>query len=432
MSRMLITDGRVIDPASGLDKVCDVAIEGGVIAAIGPGLSRSPADRVINAGGHLVTPGLIDPHVHLREPGQEHKETIASGTHAGVVGGFTTLCCMPNTSPALDTPEQVQFVAARAQQTGHCRVFVVGACTRGRRGEEIAEIELLRRAGAVGFSDDGDCIASAGMMARVLTSVKAAGCAMMQHAQEPSLTRGSSMHAGVISTRLGLTGWPRVAEELIVERDISLNRAIGCRYHVQHISSGRTVELIHRARADCQPVTGEASPHHLLLTHEACDNYNTAAKMNPPLREASDIQALRQGVADGSITILGTDHAPHSADEKSLPFEDAPFGIVGLETALPLYVEALVSSGAIEWPRLIALLTIEPARLCNLDALGLGILKVGSPADVTIIDPEASWTIRAADLVSRSRNTPFDGRPAKGRAVMSIVAGQIRFELQPR
>jgi dihydroorotase len=432
MSRTLIVNGRVIDPASGLDKVRDVAVDGGVVAAIGPGLARSPADRVIDAEGLIVAPGLIDPHVHLREPGQEHKETIRTGTHAAVVGGFTTLCCMPNTSPAIDTPEQVQFVAARAAQTGHCRVFAVGACTRGRKGEEIAEIELMRRAGAVGFSDDGDCIASAGMMARVLTSVKASGCVMMQHAQEPSLTRGASMHAGAVSARLGLTGWPRIAEETIVERDITLDRGIGCRYHVQHISSGRTVELIRRARAEGLPVSGEASPHHLLLTHEACDGYNTLAKMNPPLRETTDIRALREGVADGTITILATDHAPHSADEKSLPFEDAPFGIVGLETALTLYAEALVHTGAIGWPRLIELLTLEPARLCNLDQAGLGALKVGCSADVTVIDPEARWTIRAAELVSLSRNTPFDGRPARGRAVLTMVGGQIRHELPGR
>lgn len=428
MSRTLIVGGRVIDPASGLDKVCDVAIDQGLVAAVGPGLARSPADRVIDASGRLVTPGLIDPHVHLREPGQEHKETIATGSHAAVVGGFTTLCCMPNTSPAIDTPEQVQFVAARAQQTAKCRVFAVGACTRGRKGDEIAEIDLMRRAGAVGFSDDGDCIESAGMMARILTAVKATGCAMMQHAQEPSLTRGASMHAGTVSARLGLTGWPRIAEETIVERDITLDRGIGCRYHVQHISSGRTVELIRRARAEGIPVSGETSPHHLLLTHEACDGYNTLAKMNPPLREASDIKALREGVADGTITVLATDHAPHSADEKSLPFEDAPFGIVGLETALALYAEALVHSGAIEWPRLIALLTIEPAKLCNLDAGGLGTLKVGCPADVTVIDPEARWTVRAADLVSRSRNTPFEGRSVRGRAVLTMVGGVVRHE----
>ncbi|QYU68079.1 amidohydrolase family protein [Leptolyngbya sp. 15MV] len=242
--RVLIVQGRVIDPASGLDAQADVAIESGRIAAIGPGLSRTAADLILDARDRLVTPGLIDPHVHLREPGQEHKETIASGSASGVAGGFTTLCCMPNTTPALDSPEMVRFVEARAAATAPGRVFTVAAATKGRRGEELAEIALMAAAGAVGFSDDGDCIASAGMMAMVLRAVRQTGRAFMQHCQEPTLTRGASMHAGEIAVRLGLTGWPRVAEEIIVERDIRLNRDIGCRYHVQHLSSGGSVELV--------------------------------------------------------------------------------------------------------------------------------------------------------------------------------------------
>lgn len=432
MPTLLITGGRVIDPASGTDMSADVAISDGVVAGIGRDLPRSGADEVINAEGCLVTPGLIDPHVHLREPGQEHKETLASGSAAAVWGGFTTVCCMPNTTPALDTPELVRAVDQRAQETAVCRIFTVAAATRGRKGEELAEIELLARAGAVGYSDDGDCIASAGMMARVLAAVRPTGLAFMQHCQEPTMTRGASMHAGEIAVRLGLTGWPRAAEELIVERDIRLNLAIGCRYHVQHISSDESVELVRRARAEGQPVSAEASPHHLLLTHEACDGYNTAAKMNPPLREERDVQALREGVADGTITVLATDHAPHAAHEKALPFEEAPFGIIGLQTALPLYAEALVATGLISWPRLIALMTIEPARLCGLDARGLGALRVGGPADVTVIDPDLPWTIQADQLPGRSHNTPFAGRSVRGRAVATVVAGQVRWRLPGR
>jgi dihydroorotase len=228
--------------------------------------------------------------------------------------------------------------------------------------------------------------------------------------------------------RLGLTGWPRVAEEVIIERDIRLNRGIGCRYHVQHISSGESVEIVRRARAEGQPVTAEAAPHHLLLTHEACDGYDTAAKMNPPLRERKDVEAIRAGVADGTITVLATDHAPHAAHEKALPFEEAPFGIIGLQTALPLYAEALVATGLIGWPRLVALMTIEPARLCGLDRMGLGKLAVGGPGDVTVIDPDAEWTIRAAELPGLSKNTPFDGRRVRGRAVATIVSGVLRHE----
>jgi dihydroorotase len=434
MPTLLITGGRVIDPASGQDAIADVAVADGKIAAIGVKLPRSPADRVINAEGRLVTPGLIDPHVHLREPGQEHKETLATGGAAAIAGGFSTVCCMPNTSPALDSPEMVTFIGARAAQTAPCRIFAVGAATKGRRGEELAEISLMARAGAVGFSDDGDGIASAGVMARVLAAVQTTGRAFMQHCQEPTLTRGASMHAGDISTRLGLTGWPRVAEELMIERDIRLNRGIaggGCRYHVQHISSAGSVELIRRARAEGRPVTAEAAPHHLLLTHEACawpdgHSYNTLAKMNPPLREQSDVDAVVKGVADGTITVLATDHAPHTADEKSLPFEEAPFGIVGLETAFALYARALVDSGAIGWPRLIALMTIEPARLCGLDVLGLGQLKVSGPADITIIDPEREWTIQAAAFKSRSRNMPFEGWKVKGKAECVVVGGELK------
>lgn len=415
----------MIDPASGLDMVADVAIADGVIAAIGQKLATSPAGRVVEAEGCLVTPGLIDPHVHLREPGHEYKETIASGSAAAAGGGFTTVCCMPNTSPCLDTPELVRFVLDRSAHAAACRVFPVAAATKGRHGEELAEIDLLDAAGAVAFSDDGDCVPTPGMMQRVLFAVARTGKVFMQHCQEPTLTRGSAMHGGEVSVRLGLTGWPRIAEELIIERDVMLNRSAGCRYHVQHLSSGGSVEIVRRARAQGQAVTAEASPHHLLLTHAACEGYNTQGKVNPPLREEGDIEAIRAGVADGTITVLATDHAPHSRDEKALPFEEAPMGMIGLQTALPLYREALIDSGAIGWPRLIALLTIEPARLCGLDAMGLGVLKVGGPADVTVIDPDAAWTIEPEGLAGKSKNTPFGGRAVRGRARATIVGGRL-------
>jgi dihydroorotase len=434
MPSLLIVGGRVIDPASGMDQPADVAIADGKVAAIDPKrkLTRSPADEVIDAAGCLVTPGLIDPHVHLREPGGEQKETLESGAQAGVAGGFTTLCCMPNTNPALDTPELMKFILGRARETAACRIFPIAAATKGRKGEELTEIALLARAGAVGYSDDGDCVAAAGVMAKVLSAVATTGLAFMRHCQDPTLTRGAVMHSGEVATRLGLFGWPRVAEEVIIERDIRLAKACGggCRYHVQHISSAASVELVRRAReSGATNVTAEVTPHHLLLTHHACDGYNTAAKVNPPVREQRDIDALRRGVADGTITVLGTDHAPHTPDEKALPFEEAPFGLVGLETALPLYAEALVRSNAIDWPRLIALMTIEPARLCNLTALGLGVLKVSGPADVTIIDPERPWTITAGDLKGKSRNTPFLGRAVRGRTIATIVDGDVRFRL---
>lgn len=426
---LLIAGGRILDPVSGADRLADVAIAQGQIAEIGPNLPRGPAARVIDAAGCLVTPGLIDPHVHLREPGHEYKETILSGSRAAVTGGFTAVCCMPNTSPPIDSPEVIRFVLDRAA-TALCRVFPIAAATKGRRGVELGEVPLCARAGAVGFSDDGDAVPTAGLMARVLGAVAATGMAFMQHCQDPTLTVGASMHAGEVSTRLGLTGWPRAAEEIIIERDLRLNRSAQCRYHVQHLSSAGSVEIVRRARAEGQPVTAEASPHHLLLTHEAVDrggSPDTMAKVNPPLRERSDIEAIRAGVAEGVITVLATDHAPHAPHEKSLPFEEAPMGMVGLESALALYIKALIEPGVIGWMRLIEMMTVEPARLCGLS--GLGSLRTGGPADVTIIDPHRPWTIRAADLAGPSRNTPFDGWDVRGRTVSTIVGGEVRFEL---
>jgi dihydroorotase len=433
MATLLIAGGRVLDPASGMDTEADVAIADGQIVDIAPDLRRNGASEVIDAEGCLVTPGLIDPHVHLREPGQEHKETIATGSAAAVAGGFTSVCCMPNTDPALDNAALVRFVYDRAvEPTDHggagglCRVFPVGCVSKDRQGEHLAEIALMARAGAVAFSDDGDVVADAGLMSKALAAVRNTGRCLMQHCQDPTMTRKSVMHAGDVALRLGLAGWPREAEETIIERDVRLNRAIGCRYHVQHISSAGSVEIVRRAQSDGQPVTAEASPHHLMLTHEACKGFRTSAKMNPPLREQADVDAVRQGVADGTIGILATDHAPHAPEEKARPFEDAPFGIIGLETALALYAAALVEAGLIDWSRLIELLTIAPARLCGLDAFGLGRLQAGGPADVTVIDPDSGWTIGEADLAGKSRNTPFIGTRVRARAVATIVAGRVR------
>lgn len=431
MATTHITGGRVIDPASGLDDVLDVLIEGGRIRQIGKNLNpQHPDARVIDASGLIVSPGLIDPHVHLREPGQEHKETILSGSLAAVSGGFTTVCCMPNTQPTLDSPEIVRFIFEQAR-AAHCRVYPVAAGTIGRQGERMTEIRLLAQAGAVGISDDGDVIASAGMMKSVLTATHAAGLCFMQHCQEPTLTKNAAMHAGGVSTRLGLTGWPRVAEEIIIERDVRLVRETGCRYHVQHLSCAGSVDIVRIARENDLPVTAEASPHHLLLTDEACLGYDTNAKMNPPLREKSDVEALRKGVADGVITILATDHAPHTPDEKALPFGDAPFGIIGLETALAGYAQALIEPGHLDWPAMLEKMTINPARLCNLDRDhlgddGLGEIREGGPADLTLIDPDHEWTVEDRDLEGMSRNTPFLGRTFGVRSVLTIVAGEVR------
>ena len=426
MPTTLLRGGRVICAASDLDATADVLLADGRIAAVSrrPGELAPAGAAVVDCDGHLVVPGLVDPHVHLREPGGEHKETIATGAGAAVAGGFTSVCCMPNTSPCLDSAPLVEFVRMRAREAGLARVFVAAAATIGRKGEALAPMAAMRQAGAVAFTDDGDGIASAQMMLRVLQMAKAVGCPFMQHCQEATLTQGAAMNAGPLQARLGLGGWPSVAEELMLERDVALNRTVGARYHAQHLSTAGSAEIVRRARAAGQPVSGEASPHHLLLTDGACDGYDTMAKMNPPLRTAADVQALRAAVADGTIDVLATDHAPHSDAEKAQDFAAAPFGIIGLEHALPLYREALVDSGAIGWPRLVELLTLQPAKLLGLDAMGIGTLRVGSSADVTVIDPDAAWTVDPGAGASRSRNTPFAGRKLRGRATGVWVDGR--------
>ena len=431
MQPVLIQGGRVVDPASEFDQTADVLLADGVVAKIEPRPGRLdvPADcRRLDAEGCLVTPGLIDIHVHFREPsGGQHEETIATGSAAAINGGFTTVCCMPNTTPPLDEPETIVFVRGTAAAAGGAWTLPVGCGTMGPNGTEPADLEALARAGAIAFSDDGDCIADGEVMARVLRAARAADRCFMQHCQDPAMTRGASMNAGSLAEELGLIGWPALAEESIIERDVQLNGDIGCRYHAQHVSSGGSAAIIRSARAAGRPVTGEASPHHLLLTEEACRRHGTNAKMNPPLRTSRDIAQLKEAVADGTITILATDHAPHPASRKATNFAAAAFGIVGVDCALPLYAEALIEDGVIDWPALLAMMTINPARLLGLDRVWLGALIVGGPAEVTVIDPALSWTIDAADFASTGRNCPFHGRSVRGRAIATIVGGEIKL-----
>lgn len=434
--RLIIKNGRLIDPAAGIDEITDLVLEDGKVVHVG-NLSESDAPsagdgaEVIDATGLIVSPGLIDPHVHFREPGGEPKETIATGAAAAINGGFTTVCVMPNTTPTLDDDAAVEFVHRQAEKADACNVFVVGAATKGREGKELAEIGLMAKAGAVAFSDDGCAVASAAVMAKALSYVAMTGKVFMQHCEDPALG-GGAMNAGTLATQLGLPGWPAVAEELTLQRDVQLVAAGGytCRYHAQHMTTAGGVEILRRARKDAEAagfenvITGEASPHHLLLTEDACQGYDTNAKMNPPLRRQADVDALRQGVADGTITILATDHAPHTAEEKALEFAAAPYGIVGLDCALPLYIKALITPGLIDWPQLIERLTINPAKLCGLESKGT--LAIGSDADVTLIDPEVEWTLDIKDFASKGRNCPFDGWAVKGRATTTIVAGTIK------
>ncbi len=430
---LLLRGGRIVDPARGVDATGDLLSVGGRIERVSPGrrIDDVPADCVvIECDGRIVAPGLVDPHVHLREPGGEAKETIESGTQAAAAGGFTTVCCMPNTTPCIDTPTVVRYVE-RAARGVDARVFVVAAATVGRKGEQLAPMASMAAAGAVAFSDDGDGIANPAMMRRVLEVCASLGKPFMQHCQDAQLSEGGVMNEGAVATRLGLLPWPREAEEIMLERDLRLDRRIGARYHAQHLSSGESAAILRRARAEGIPASGEVSPHHLLLTDDACLGYDTMAKMNPPLRGARDIAMLKEAVADGTIDVLATDHAPHTAAEKARDFASAPFGIIGLESALPLYAKALVEDGVIGWPRLVELLTLAPARLCGLSdgTSGIGTLAPEGASDISVIDPSLEWTIDASAFRSRSRNCPFDGWRVRGRAVLTILGGRIVHEV---
>ncbi|MDB5289934.1 MAG: dihydroorotase, multifunctional complex type [Phycisphaerales bacterium] len=424
MPSILIKNGTILDPSRVFELRADVLIRDGKIAAVGTNLGD--ADQVIDATGKYVTPGLIDIHVHFREPGDEEEETVASGAATAVAGGFTTVCCMPNTKPALDNEGQIELIIRQAQRANLANVLPIGAITKGREGKELAEIGSMLQRGAIAFSDDGVGVADASVMRKALQYCKMFDTVIMQHCEEPTLS-GGAMHAGVVSAGLGVPGIPAEAEQLMIARDVLLDRTIGCRYHVQHISTAGSVELIRRAKHDGLPVTAEVAPHHLLLTDEMCRTFDTNYKMNPPLRTAADVKACIAGVKDGTIDILATDHAPHLAEEKELEFVYAPFGIIGLECALPLYVKALVEPGHITWMQLIGMMTAKPADIVKLDK---GTLQEGKDADVTIIDPHHKWTIDCAKFHSKSRNCPFTGWEVGCRAVMTIVGGEVKWSLE--
>ncbi len=420
---ILIRGGRVIDPAQEIDEVTNVAIKDGRIAAVGDKAPKS-ADEIIDAGGKIVAPGLIDMHVHLREPGHEETETIQTGTAAAAAGGFTAVACMPNTDPPLDNDSAIEFVVRQAGQFASTRVYPIGALTEGRQGKHLAEIGLMVRAGAVAFSDDGDGIADASVCLRAMRYVSMFDRLFIQHCEEPTLSGSGCMNAGNEATRLGLPGLPANAEVVMAGRDITLAAQAGIRYHVAHVSTAATVELVRRAKAAKQSVSTEVCPHHLLLNDGCCGTYDTNYKMKPPLRGQADVDACIEGVRDGTIDCLVTDHAPHGRESKEHEFQYAPFGIIGLETSLPLFIKALIDPNVITWPRLIAAMSTNPARLIGVTG---GNLCVGQPADITLIDPEAEWTIDAERMRSKSRNTPFNGWQVRGRAVGTLLGGKWSF-----
>jgi len=417
----------LIDPANGVDRQADVLIADGTVAQIGE--VSEPAQTVIDATDRLVVPGLIDLHVHFREPGDEEEETIASGSAAALAGGFTSVVCMPNTKPAIDEATRVEYVHRMGRQSRKTFIYVMGALTRNREGKELAEMGLMAAAGAVGFTDDGVGVQNAAVMLRALKYAKMLDALVAQHCQDDSLARGGVMNAGYNATILGLPGIDPLAEELMLWRDLQLVRKTGTRYHAQHISTAGSVQIIRQAKADGLPVTCEVAPHHLLLTDNAIAEYDTNFKVNPPLRTNRDIEALKEAIAEGLVDALATDHAPHLKSEKELEFLAAPFGIASLECALGLYVKALVEPGVIGWPELIGMLTYRPARVLRVPR---GTLGVGDRADVTIIDPGVEYVIDAERFLSKSRNCPYNGWLARGRVEKTIVAGELRYEAPGR
>jgi len=429
---LILAGGKVIDPASGLSKIGDIYIKGKKIAKIeaknlldSKRSKKSKDDRIIDASGKIVTPGLIDMHVHLREPGREDEETIYTGSQAAAAGGFTCICCMPNTEPPIDDQESVNFVYEKARKA-LCKVFCVGAATKGLNGEELTEMADLKEAGAVAVSDDGKPISNSRIMRNALDYSRMLGWPVISHCEDLDLSSGGVMNESYTSTLLGLPGIPSLAEEIMVSRDLRLAEFTGGRVHIAHVSTRGSVELIRAAKKKGVKITSEATPHHFSLTDEIIKTFNTNARVNPPLRTQKDVEEIKKGLRDGTIDCIATDHAPHSIEEKDVEFGAAPPGMVGLETALGLVITELVNKKILSWEEAVAKMTVNPARILNLN---LGRIEVGGSADLTVVDPKTSWTVDISQFKSKSKNSPFEGRKLTGRAWMTIVDGKIVHRL---
>ncbi|MBS1792649.1 MAG: dihydroorotase [Acidobacteria bacterium] len=425
--KLLIANGHLIDPAEGQNSGKNILIEDGRVAAwLGHGDPVPEGAEVFDASGMIVAPGFIDLHVHLREPGQEHKETIATGTAAAVAGGWTSVCPMPNTNPINDNAAITRYMIEQAERAGLANVFPIGAITKESTGTELAEMGEMKAAGAVAVSDDGRPVPNAGMMRRAMEYAKDFELPVVDHCEDKSLSSGGVMHEGKLSLLLGLKGMPALAEELDAVRDIILAKETGAHIHIAHISTRGAIEAVRRAKAEGVRVTCEVAPHHFTLTDRAVEGYDTNTKMSPPLRSEEHLEALLEAIKDGTIDAIATDHAPHHADEKALEYDRAPMGITGLETGVGLAFSELVHKGVIDLVRLVELCAANPARIFRIPERGT--LKIGSIADVTILDPQFEWTYRNADSRSKSRNSPFDGRTFHGAAVATVVGGRIVYQ----
>ena len=420
---LLIKGGRVIDPSQGIDDTLDVVVVDGKVKEIGKGLSAPAGSETIDASGKYVVPGLIDMHVHLRDPGLEYKEDIISGTRAAVAGGFTSVACMPNSKPAIDNKAVASYIINKAKAEGFCNVFPVGTITQGMHGDRLAEMGELKESGCVAVSDDGKPVTNSELMRRALEYAAGIGILVISHAEELELVGEGVMNEGFTSTELGLKGIPRVAEDIATARETMLAEYTGTPIHIAHVSTKGSVQIIREAKARGVKVTCETAPHYFTLTDDAVRGYNTNAKMNPPLREADDLAAIKAGLKDGTIDAIATDHAPHHVDEKDVEFNEAMNGIIGLETSLPLSL-SLVQQGVLTLQQLVEKMSCKPSTILGLDR---GTLKVGSVADITVIDPVKSWTVESGKLASKSKNSPWLGETMTGAAAVTVVAGKVVF-----
>ncbi|HEU5185563.1 MAG TPA: dihydroorotase [Gemmatimonadaceae bacterium] len=424
---VLLRGGRILDPSQRIDERGDLLLRNGVIEARDRSLGTPDGAEVIECDGAVVAPGFIDVHCHLREPGREDVETIATGARAAAAGGFAAVCAMPNTEPVTDNQAAVGFILRQALRAGAARVYPIGAISLGQKGEQMAEFGEMVGAGAIAVSDDGKPVASAHLMRTALEYAQTFGIPVIDHCEEPTLAAGGSMNEGIVSARLGVKGIPPEAEEVMVARNILLARLTGGHIHLAHMSTRGSVELIRWGKAQGVRVTAEVTPHHLTLTENACEGYDTHAKMNPPLRTAADLSALQEAVRDGTIDVIATDHAPHHYDAKEREFADAPFGIVGLETALGVLLTDLVHTRVLDLPALVERLACAPARIFNLPG---GSLARGAPADVTVFDPDLEWSVDPSEFASKGRNTPYADRLLRGRAIATIVDGHVIYRLK--